>query len=65
MVQEEFEIAVRKKMLYFLNDVHRKMLNGNTRRKKQALQKVNEIQNTFKNSWPLKEMEIFMEDKQW
>ena len=64
MVQKEFEIAVRKKMFYFQNDVHGMMLDCNTRRKKWALQKLNEIQNTFKNSWPLKDMEEFLEDKQ-
>ena len=64
LVRDEFEVACRKKIFYFQNDVHEKMLECNIRRKKWALQKLNEIQNTFKNNWPLKDMEEFMEDNQ-
>ena len=64
MVEEEFKLAVRKKWFIFKTDINEKMLLCNKRRKQWALQKLEEIKHTFKESWSSKDMDEFLEDNQ-
>ena len=64
IVEEEFQVAIRKKWFIFRDDIRNKMLLCNTRRKKWALQKLEEIKNTFKDSWSSKDVDDFIEDNQ-
>ena len=64
MIEEEFQFVIGKKWLTFKDDIPKKMLICNNRRKKWAHKKLKLIQNTFKDIWLSEDMKEFMKDNQ-